>query len=118
MTDDLLSRAVLAVVSALIAACVGVFIRLRQIESRNAAADVRLDQLERRGSSGPAIKALDEKLQRVDDEMRDFKLEAERRFLTRNDWVPVMSTMLGKLEKQGEAIARIEECLRMREGSK
>ena len=115
MTEDLLNRALLATVGALIAACVGVFVRLRQLEAKRAAADVRLAHLEKRGSSAPAVKELAERVERNEKALADHRLESERRFLTRNDWVPVMSTMLGKLERQGEAIARIEECLRIRE---
>ena len=64
--EDLLNRALLATVGALVAACVGVFVRLRQLEARRAAADVRLDHLEKRGSSAPAVKALEDKVEAVE----------------------------------------------------
>ena len=114
MTEDLLNRALLATVGALIAACVGVFMRLRQLEAKRAAADVRLDHLEKRGSSAPAVKELAERVERNEKALADHRLESERRFLTRDDWVPVMSQVIGRLEKQGEAIARIDEFIRLK----
>ena len=54
----------------------------------------------------------------LDRALNDHKLDCERRFVTREDWVPLNSMILGKLEKQGEAIARIEERVCMLGGGK
>lgn len=118
MTEDLLNRALLATVGALIAACVGVFVRLRQLEAKRAAADVRLDHLEKRGSSAPAVAQLDAKVDELVKTVADDRLEAERRFVTRDMWVPTNSRIIGQLERQTGAIARIEKSVQIMEQSK
>lgn len=92
-------------------AAIGVFVRLRKVEAERSAADVRLDHLERNGSS---TQAFAKEIGGLKTDLAEFKLEAERRFLARQDWVPVMSQMIAKLEVQGETIARIGEYIRIK----
>lgn len=107
-------RALFAIIAALIGTCVTLFVRVRTLEAKRAAADVRLDHLEK--GSGHGISAT---------ELAEHKLDCERRFVTRDDWVPVNSLILGNQEKQsaalneqGKAIARIEAGMQARESAR
>ncbi len=112
--SEVLDKLVVGVLLAVVTAIVGLFVRVRQLENKRAAADERLKSLEGRGSSAPAVKELGDRVERNEKALADHRLESERRFLTRDDWVPVMSQVIGRLEKQGEAIARIDEFIRLK----
>ncbi len=113
--NEVWERVVVTAVAAVIAACVGLFVRVRQLESKRAAADIRLKQLEGRGTGSADIRQLRDDLSVFRDEFRRYQLEAERRYLSREEWVPANSRILGALEKQGQIITRIDENLRLRE---
>ena len=112
--SEVLDKLVVGVLLAVVTAIVGLFVRVRQLEGKRSAADVRLDHLEKRPTGSDQVKRLEERIDEHHEAFREFQIEAERRYVSRDDWVPVMSQMVGKLEAQGEAIARIDEFIRMR----
>ena len=96
-----------SVVGAIVAAVVGLFVRMRKLEARREAADVRLEHLEGRGTGAAQVDDLSREIQ-------DLKVCIARNYIRREDWVPTMSRILGALEKQGELLARVDERQRRR----
>ena len=106
---DLIPQLAAVVAACALTACVGLFVRVRHLESQRAAANQRLDTLETKATQGESNH------EGLAGELQAWRLESERHFVRREDWVPVNSRILGALERQGEAIARIDENLRVRE---
>ncbi len=42
-------------------------------------------------------------------ELADLRLEVARNYISREDWVPMTSRVMGMLEGHGEQLARVEE---------
>ena len=61
------------------------------------------------GRMGRAESALREKATQAD--LDAFKREVSERYVTRDDWVPTMSRLMGMQEEQGRMLARIDERL-------
>ncbi len=109
MTEGLITQVAGAFAVVALTACIGLFVRVRQLESKRAEANTRLDALEAKA------KEAKQKQEAVSGDLQAWKLESERHFVRREDWVPVNSRILGVLERQSEAISRIDENIRVRE---
>lgn len=84
----------LAVVGVAIAAIIGVLVRyVAALFGRMSAAE----------------KALGAKATQKD--LDAFKREVSERYVTRDDWVPTTSRLMGMQEEQGRLLARIDERL-------
>ena len=90
------------VVSAVVATCVGLFVRTRKLEARAAVAEKTLGDLEERDTGAGEVAKLREEFQKM-------HLCIATNYIRREDWVPHISRVLGALEKHGECLARLEE---------
>lgn len=111
MSGSLLVAIFGSIAAGIVAAVGGLFLRLRTLEARRAAADVRLEALEERDTG------LGE-LQGMREELHKMRLCMAESYLRREDFVPVSSRVLGALERQGLAIARLEARLDARTGGR
>ena len=101
--DKILLGAAAAVGAALVGAVVRLFQRVRALEGKREAADVRLGSLESNtGASAGSLSGLR-------NDVQDLKVCMAREFVHREDWVPAISRITGALERQGEMLARLEE---------
>ncbi len=89
----------------------GLFVRLRNLEAKRAAADVRIGALENR-DNGTA------QLQEIQKELHQMHLCMVQNYISREDFVPMASKVLGALERQGQLVARLEERLDARTGDR
>ena len=90
------------VVGAVVTACVGLFVRMRKLESAHAVTSKTVGDLEGRDTGAGEIGALRE-------EIRKMQLCIATNYISREDWVPHASRVIGALEKHGECLARLDE---------
>ena len=90
--DHLVRAAIVALVGGIVA----LFARLRKVEARQEAFVVRF-----------------ESLTSIPDDLNALRVLLAERFVDREDWVPAMSKILGRLESHGETLARLDERLRI-----
>lgn len=64
----------------------------------------------------PESDGLGERVARVEQAVTDLRLHVAETYTKREDWIPIASRILGKLENQGAALARLEERSRIQEG--
>ncbi len=64
----------------------------------------------------PKADGLGERVARVEQAVTDLRLHVAETYTKREDWIPIASQILGKLEAQGAALARLEERSRIQEG--
>lgn len=95
---DLVDGIVAGVATTLVGACAGLFLRLRRLEARQDVDD------ERNASLAEAVS----ELQKTRKELHDLHVDVVRTYVSREEWVPSQSRILGALERQGEALARLE----------
>lgn len=96
---EYLEEIVAALALSAMTVCIGLFVRVRQLESKRAAADIRLDALEGKAKAAEAVA----------DEIANLKLMLATESVRREDWVPAMSKIMGALEKQQVTLARLDE---------
>ena len=80
---------------------VRLFVRVRTIERDRKAADVRLENLEKDSTSAGELRA-------IRKELHDMRLCMVGNYISREDFVPMASKVLGALERQGAMVARLE----------
>ncbi len=118
MDIDFLALITRIVVGAAVAACIGLFVRLRKVETGRAVADKRLDTLEGRNGDTGAIAELRERLETIHREFHDYRLCAVEHYVRRDDYVPQTSLILSKLDAQQALLARLDERSRQWEVSR
>lgn len=96
-------------VMAVIGAIVGLFVRVRNLEAKRAAADVRLEDLDKHETAD--MKSHSD----LKEELHELRLCLERNFVRRDDWVPHTTQVLRALESQGTQLARLEERLKQKD---
>ena len=96
---DLVDKLIGSVIAALVAAAVGLFVRLRVLEGKRGIADQRLDNLEE------DVRSLQEIKGKLDELNTTIAMERVRR----EEWVPTMSKIMAALERQSETLARLDE---------
>ena len=65
--------------------------------------------LQRLGIIQPRAKAAATgRIEEIEKVMTDLRIEIARDYISREDWVPMTSRILGMLERHGEALARLE----------
>ena len=91
------------VVAALVTACVGLFVRMRGVEKQTALNNQRIEAVEGQEDTGAA------EVTKLRQEIHDLQLCISRNYISREDWVPHTSRVIGALERLGESVARLEE---------
>ena len=92
-----------------VAACAGLFARVRRNEQAHAALEPRLAALERAVAARPAP---DTGVAPLRDEMHAFRLHVAEDYVRRADYVTVTSTVLTRLDAMAVMVARIDERVR------
>lgn len=92
-----------AVIAAVVGACVGLFVRMRGVEKQTALNKQRIEAVEGQEDTGATEVA------RLREELHQLRLSFARDYISREDWVPHASRVIGALEKHGECLARLDE---------
>ena len=103
-----------AALAAVIAACVGLFVRLRKVETGRAVADERIDKLQGRDGGVGAIADLRVQLDAARREVHEHRLCVAEHYVRRDDWVPTTSRVICLLEDHTRMLARLDERTRAR----
>lgn len=105
---DIVDAAIAGTVSAVVAGCAALFVRLRRLEARQDVDDARNASLS---------EAVGE-LQEMRKELHQLHVDMVRTYVSREEWVPSQSRILGALERQGESLARLEGRMGMTDESR
>ena len=92
-----------AVIVAVVGACVGLFVRMRGVEKQTALNEQAIEALEGQEDTGAGEVA------KLRKEMHDLQLCIGRNYISREDWVPHASRVMGALERHGELLSRLDE---------
>lgn len=100
-----------AAIASTVAGIAGVFMRLRTLESRRAANEVRLDTLEKAKPPDlhDDLKAIDTRLTQLERDLANLRVLIARDYISREDWVPLTSRILSMLEDHSRLLARLDE---------
>ena len=98
-----------AAVGAIVAACVGLFVRLRKVETGRAVADERINTLEGRGTGAGAGLELAARLDGLERDVATLRLHMAEHYVRRDDWVQMTSRVIGMLEDHSVMLARLDE---------
>ena len=94
------------IVRALVVAIVGgialLFRRMREVEAKMAALTARLSAVERPDGGGDRLDAFAR-------ELTELRLHVAEGYISRDDWVPMTSRVIGMLEEHSRMLARLDE---------
>lgn len=105
-TDDVLMWFGRAVVGACVTAVVGLFVRVRKNEARLAVVEAK--------DTGAAGRDTSARVDGLGRDLAALRLHVAEHYISRDDWVPTTSRVIGMLEDHTRMLARLDERTRAR----
>ena len=108
--DDVLGWIGNGIVCACIAAVVGLFVRVRKNQERLAVVEAK--------DARAGVGALAARVGKLESAHAERRLHVAEHYISRDDWVPTVSRVIGMLEGHTRMLVRLDERTRARDAAR